>query len=203
MDQTITKKMSNPKRKIDSKIIIMAEEVNEDSNREVVIFSPDAQLKEHSGLYFFIIYKEVSAKKFTPIYKSEVKKPNDRHHMFWNQVQIGTTDLCKDDPYKPIKFEFFRSSSDGKHKIMGHIDDITLGVLREGTMDHKILKEGTLKLAGLKVEQRHSFLEYVFGGTHVDFSIAVDFTLSNGDPRKPNSLHYFDPQSNQYLKVIE
>lgn len=55
---------------------------------------------------------------------------------------------------------------------------------------------------GLQVETRHSFLEYVFGGCEIDFSIAIDFTLSNKDPNDPNSLHYFDPRRNQYLQVI-
>lgn len=48
-------------------------------------------------------------------------------------------------------------------------------------------------MQGLKIEAKHSFLEYVFGGCEMDLSIAIDFTLSNGDPRQPNSLHFFDP----------
>ena len=32
--------------------------------------------------------------------------------------------------------------------------------------------------------------------------MAIDFTLSNGDPRSPDSLHYFDPKRNQYLQAI-
>jgi hypothetical protein len=43
----------------------------------------------------------------------------------------------------------------------------------------------------------------VFGGCDIDLTIAIDFTLSNGDPRKRESLHYFDPNSNQYLKIIQ
>ena len=34
----------------------------------------------------------------------------------------------------------------------------------------------------LKIERKHSFLEYVFGGCCIDLSIAIDFTLSNGAP---------------------
>ena len=55
----------------------------------------------------------------------------------------------------------------------------------------------------MKVERRHSFLEYVFGGCDIDLSIAIDFTLSNRPPQDPTSLHYFDPQKNQYLQVIQ
>ena len=34
-------------------------------------------------------------------------------------------------------------------------------------------------------------------------TIAVDFTLSNGDPSSPTSLHYFDPNKNEYLQAIQ
>lgn len=44
-------------------------------------------------------------------------------------------------------------------------------------------KKGSLQMQNLKIERQHSFLEYVFGGCQVDLSIAIDFTLSNGDPR--------------------
>ena len=55
----------------------------------------------------------------------------------------------------------------------------------------------------LEVKQRHSFLEYVFGGCEIGLTIAVDFTLSNGEPSKPNSLHYLDMQRNEYLNAIK
>ena len=50
-----------------------------------------------------------------------------------------------------------------------------------------------LTLKDLRIEAQHSFLEYVFGGCSIDLSIAIDFTMSNGDPRNRNSLHFFDP----------
>ena len=64
-------------------------------------------------------------------------------------------------------------------------------------------KKGSLDMANLKIDRQHSFLEYIFGGCEVDLSIAIDFTLSNGDPRQSSSLHYFDPQRNQYLQAIQ
>lgn len=58
-------------------------------------------------------------------------------------------------------------------------------------------------MQNLKVEAQHSFLEYVFGGCEIDLTLAIDFTLSNGNPRNSNSLHFFDPQRNQYLQAIQ
>ena len=38
----------------------------------------------------------------------------------------------------------------------------------------------------------------------LNFVVAIDYTGSNGDPRDPKSLHYFDPvhQNNQYTNAI-
>jgi len=40
--------------------------------------------------------------------------------------------------------------------------------------------------------------------TQLNFIVAIDYTGSNGDPRDPKSLHYFDPvhQNNQYTNAI-
>lgn len=55
----------------------------------------------------------------------------------------------------------------------------------------------------LEVKLRHSFLEYVFGGCEIGLTVAIDFTLSNGEPNKPSSLHYLDMQRNEYLNAIK
>ena len=39
------------------------------------------------------------------------------------------------------------------------------------------------------VQKRNSFLEYIFGGCELNLAIAIDFTLSNGDPNNSDSLH--------------
>lgn len=51
---------------------------------------------------------------------------------------------------------------------------------------------GQLVMTGFDIKKRHSFLEYIFGGCEIGLSIAIDFTLSNGAPNKPNSLHFLD-----------
>jgi hypothetical protein len=37
----------------------------------------------------------------------------------------------------------------------------------------------------------------------VNFTVAIDFTASNGDPNTPTSLHYINPyQPNQYASAL-
>ena len=81
----MTKPMTNPKVAIKSTVTITAEEISDNHNSEIVMFTPSAQLSESSGLYFFIIYKELAPQKYTPVYKSETKKPTEGM-MKWNQV---------------------------------------------------------------------------------------------------------------------
>ena len=49
-----------------------------------------------------------------------------------------------------------------------------------------------------------TFVDYVSGGCQLNVSVAIDFTGSNGDPRKPGTLHYLHPdgQLNDYEKAI-
>jgi len=55
----------------------------------------------------------------------------------------------------------------------------------------------------LAVQKRNSFLEYIFGGCELNLAIAVDFTLSNGDPRDSQSLHTSNLNNNQYYQALK
>lgn len=59
-----------------------------------------------------------------------------------------------------------------------------------------------MKFKTLNISQRHTFLEYVFGGCDINLVLAIDFTLSNGEPKNRDSLHYFDLNNNEYLQAI-
>mmetsp|Transcript_15894 Transcript_15894/g.20170 ORF Transcript_15894/g.20170 Transcript_15894/m.20170 type:complete len:612 (-) Transcript_15894:99-1934(-) len=50
-----------------------------------------------------------------------------------------------------------------------------------------------------------TFLNYINGGCEMQLCVAIDFTGSNGDPRKPGTLHYLAPDGrtmNDYEKAI-
>jgi hypothetical protein len=51
----------------------------------------------------------------------------------------------------------------------------------------------------IKIEKRFSFLDYIHGGCQLKLSIAIDFTLSNGDPNAGESLHNMkNLENNEY-----
>eukprot|EP00826_Nyctotherus_ovalis_P020480 TRINITY_DN16436_c0_g1_i3.p1 TRINITY_DN16436_c0_g1~~TRINITY_DN16436_c0_g1_i3.p1 ORF type:complete len:364 (+),score=71.08 TRINITY_DN16436_c0_g1_i3:112-1092(+) len=61
---------------------------------------------------------------------------------------------------------------------------------------------GPIHFRNVILENRYSFLDYIFGGCQISLSIAIDFTASNGYPRAKNSLHYFNPKTNPYISAI-
>ena len=48
------------------------------------------------------------------------------------------------------------------------------------------------------------FVDYLAGGTEINLVVAIDYTGSNGDPRKPGTLHHIhrDGQLNDYEKAL-
>lgn len=59
--------------------------------------------------------------------------------------------------------------------------------------------KGHIEVKECDIRRSVNFLEYVFGGCEINLNIAIDFTLSNGPPSNPDSLHNMDPNKNEYL----
>lgn len=61
-----------------------------------------------------------------------------------------------------------------------------------------------LTINEIDIRERITFLDYIMGGCKVNVHVAVDFTMSNGDPRSQDSLHYLNPrtQTNHYTEAI-
>lgn len=63
---------------------------------------------------------------------------------------------------------------------------------------------GHILVQNVKAVRMPSLIEYLQGGLKVNFSVAVDLTASNGDPRDPNSLHHDQSYGqNQYLRALK
>lgn len=64
---------------------------------------------------------------------------------------------------------------------------------------------GTLNLVAFQVDERNfTFVDYLQSGIQLHFTVAIDFTASNKNPRDPASLHCIIPnKDNQYTLAIK
>jgi len=59
-------------------------------------------------------------------------------------------------------------------------------------------------MAASSFHDKPTFVDYIAGGSEINLTVAIDYTGSNGDPRKPGTLHYIHPdgQLNDYEKAL-
>ena len=61
-------------------------------------------------------------------------------------------------------------------------------------------KNNNLTVEKFDLHKSIHFLDYVFGGCDINLNIAIDFTLSNGNPNTcEDSLHNKDDKKNEYV----
>ena len=204
-NQQLKKPIQNNKSKFKNNglIVITADECN-DKNNEMLEMQLTTDLRDASNFYFFIISRTVGQHEHVPVYKAENQQLKNGL-FYWQTCQILTSTLCKEDDDKPFTIDFFKSAKNGKHKNIGGFQ-MTLRDIKDGKTTFAIQK-GNAKVClanftTLRIARRYTFLEYVFGGCQINLSVAIDFTLSNGDPQSMESLHYFDQQRNEYLQAI-
>jgi hypothetical protein len=148
---------------------------------------------------FFLVWKQLSPGKYKPVYKSEIKSA-DRGKQTWNEFTSDLHNLCSDDKDREVKIDFFKSSSDGNHKLLG-TTYTSVQELIDGQREMDF-KGNSIKVSKFEIVRSTNFLEYVFGGCEINLSIAIDFTLSNGDPREHDSLHNSSMSKNEYVQAI-
>lgn len=133
----------------------------------------------------------------------------------WATVQISTQTLCGKDGDRPIIIECYDHDKWKKDDHIGTAQTTLNEMLRGGagepveillTNERKKAKKGdkykcsgTLKIWNSRIVVEPTFLDFISGGTQLDFAVAVDFTASNGAPKNSSSLHYMSAdRPNQY-----
>eukprot|EP00179_Madagascaria_erythrocladioides_P007549 CAMPEP_0198323568 /NCGR_PEP_ID=MMETSP1450-20131203/11776_1 /TAXON_ID=753684 ORGANISM="Madagascaria erythrocladiodes, Strain CCMP3234" /NCGR_SAMPLE_ID=MMETSP1450 /ASSEMBLY_ACC=CAM_ASM_001115 /LENGTH=748 /DNA_ID=CAMNT_0044027285 /DNA_START=56 /DNA_END=2305 /DNA_ORIENTATION=- len=124
--------------------------------------------------------------------------------------------LNNGDPARPLRMEVWTGGV-GVGKMRGYAETTEADMLRDVAEDAGTPKPGKapipIRLKGKDVgevvvtyatsTQEPTFLDYIFGGCEISLVMAIDFTASNGDPRKTGSLHYNDPSGpNEYEAAI-
>lgn len=133
------------------------------------------------------------------LYTSEVVKKN--LNPTWRPIQF-VCDIPKGGDKSHIKLEFLcndkdQHSRDDEIGIATHslqalegVSSVPLINTRKKRNRPRYKNSGTLKIDHLRAIRMPSLIEYLQGGLKLHFSVAIDLTASNGDPRDPRSLHY-------------
>ncbi|XP_005099802.1 copine-3 [Aplysia californica] len=149
------------------------------------------------------------------IHRTEVVKNN--LNPTWRTVSLSVQSLCAGNKMQPIKIDCYDWDSDGTHDYIGgfttNLDDMMKAAGGEVSFpcinpSKKAKKKnysnsGLIFISSCKIVKEHTFLEYIFGGMQVNFTVGIDFTASNGNPSQSTSLHYINPyQPNEYMGAI-
>uniref|UniRef100_A0A8D0EK88 C2 domain-containing protein n=1 Tax=Strix occidentalis caurina TaxID=311401 RepID=A0A8D0EK88_STROC len=124
----------------------------------------------------------------------------------WKTFKVSVNSLCSGDQDRRLKCIVWDWDSNGKHDFIGEFSS-TFKEMR-GAMEGRQVSGNhpnnlNVLLSCLQIHKMHSFLDYIMGGCQIQFTVAIDFTASNGDPRNSCSLHYIHPyQPNEYLKAL-
>ncbi|CAH1784239.1 unnamed protein product [Owenia fusiformis] len=211
----VCKALANNKRQ--GTIIVRAEEVV-DCKDEVTMHLSGSKLdkKDFFGKSdpFLVFYRVNEDMSYTIVHKTEVIM--NTLNPTWKPFTIPVRSLCCGDHDRSVKVECYDWDSDGSsHDLIG-VFSTTLKEMTGGThtsfdLVHPKKKakkksyknSGTINIQNIKITQSYSFLDYISGGTELNFTVAIDFTASNGNPAQPTSLHYLNPyQPNQYAQAL-
>ena len=201
-------------------IHILSEELS--SNKEEVTFNFYAQKLDKKDFFgksdpYLEVSRSTEAGQYAVIYRTETVM-NDLNPQ-WKQFTIPVSTLCNGDYQRDLMFSVFDWDSDGQHDFIGNfhtnLDRLKTGPGPTNCYDcinekkrkkkgSKYSNSGQVFLQTISIVTVPSFLDFIQTGTQVNFTVAVDFTGSNGNPQDSRSLHYNDPtgRPNQYVTAI-
>ncbi|XP_074865220.1 copine-2 isoform X2 [Carettochelys insculpta] len=170
-------------------ITIAAQEL---SDNRVITLSMAGRKLDKKDLFgksdpFLEFYKPGDDGKWMLVHRTEVIKYT--LDPVWKPFTVPLVSLCDGDVEKLIKVMCYDYDSDGGHDFIGEFET-SVAKMCEAQDTCPITRD-------------YSFLDYILGGCQLMFTVGIDFTASNGNPRDPSSLHYISPLgTNEYLSAI-
>ncbi|KAF4077923.1 hypothetical protein AMELA_G00193550 [Ameiurus melas] len=165
---------------------------------------------------FLVFYRSNEDGTFTICHKTEVIK--NTLNPVWQPFTIPVRALCNGDYDRTVKVDVYDWDRDGSHDFIGEFTtsyrELSRGQSQFNVYEvlnpkkkgrkKKYINSGTVTLLSFKVESEYTFVDFIRGGTQLNFTVAIDFTASNGNPSQPTSLHYMSPyQMNAYAMALK
>uniref|UniRef100_A0A8C6KZP4 Copine 8 n=1 Tax=Nothobranchius furzeri TaxID=105023 RepID=A0A8C6KZP4_NOTFU len=167
-------------------IIVKAEELN--NCRESVMMQFCGNKLDKKDFFgksdpFLVFYRSNEDGTFTICHKTEVVK--NTLNPVWQAFKIPVRALCNGDyDRKSVLDVCFVPFATALIRLLPNASQVTL--------------------LSFLVDIEVTFLDYIKGGTQINFTVAIDFTASNGNPAQPTSLHYMSPyQLNAYAMALK
>ncbi|XGW30831.1 hypothetical protein V3C99_009637, partial [Haemonchus contortus] len=193
-------------------ITVSAEEVDTDIEGDAEFHIRAQKLQRQHFIWssdpFLKIYRILDDNGRQLAYQSEYIKRTV--NPVWKVFHVGMQALCGGDKKRQFVIECWDHDFRGRHHYIGEcsisIEEIIAKRadpvplinehhLKKGSCFGNYENSGTLHFLHFQIVKRFTFLDFIQAGTQLDFSVAIDLTKSNGDPRKPESLHYIlDPE---------
>uniref|UniRef100_A0A8C7EZ76 Copine family member 9 n=1 Tax=Oncorhynchus kisutch TaxID=8019 RepID=A0A8C7EZ76_ONCKI len=167
---------------------------------------------------FLVFYRSNEDGTFTICHKTEVVK--NTLNPVWQPFTIPVRALCNGDYDRTVKVDVYDWDRDGSHDFIGEFTtsyrEFSRGqsqfnvyeVKKEKiTVPLKLLqwtKSGSLLCFCLVTFGLFNVIHHCLPRTQLNFTVAIDFTASNGNPSQPTSLHYMSPyQMNAYAMALK
>eukprot|EP00064_Thunnus_orientalis_P013246 superscaffoldBa00002127_g13283 len=189
-------------------IIVKAEELN--NCRESVMMQFCGNKLDKKDFFgksdpFLVFYRSNEDGTFTICHKTEVVK--NTLNPVWQAFKIPVRALCNGDydSLTPLVLCVLLSCFCQREMtpLLKILIDRVVNPKKKGKKK-KYLNSGTVTLLSFLVDIEVTFLDYIKGGTQINFTVAIDFTASNGNPAQPTSLHYMSPyQLNAYAMALK
>eukprot|EP00186_Timspurckia_oligopyrenoides_P003444 CAMPEP_0182442586 /NCGR_PEP_ID=MMETSP1172-20130603/1499_1 /TAXON_ID=708627 /ORGANISM="Timspurckia oligopyrenoides, Strain CCMP3278" /LENGTH=647 /DNA_ID=CAMNT_0024637531 /DNA_START=94 /DNA_END=2037 /DNA_ORIENTATION=+ len=210
----------NSRKKSRAAVTVISQEIPEQNKLvNLQIQVQDLPRMKASAPYFKISRLHETSAGSTSIlaYKSEVK-PKIKNPLF-NAAEMSLRKLSGGDTSSPLRIEFFNWVRGGKHSYIGEIH-ASIAELESACelrnlfpiVDKKSKAKkstskpiGFVSVAKCSIREKPSFFAYIAGGCEMAFTVAIDFTASNGDPSVSSSLHYLsgNQRGSPYSQAID
>lgn len=128
----------------------------------------------------------------------------------WFEFEISLQRLCNNDETKKFKVECFDWHEKGKaNRLIGSFETTIDEIWNKNKTSFNINMPkggsgGTIRIVQKKRVFRANFNDYINQGTTFNTVIGIDYSIRNGNPRFPDSLHFINEQaSNTYSQALQ